>query len=163
MCGIAGSLKATATDDVRRMLECLHHRGPDGSGLDETPLGSLGHTRLAILDVTGGRQPIHYQDYTISFNGEIYNHAALRQRYLADVPAQTRTDTEVIVQLYARFGPRCVEQLDGMFALAIVGPDEFFLARDPIGIKPLYTAHRGDTLFFASEIKALAEVTDDIR
>ncbi len=163
MCGIAGSLKATATDDVRRMLECLRHRGPDGSGLDETPLGSLGHTRLAILDVAGGRQPIHYQDYTISFNGEIYNHAALRQRYLADVPAQTRTDTEVIVQLYARFGPRCVEQLDGMFALAIVGPDEFFLARDPIGIKPLYTAHRGDKLFFASEIKALTGVADDIR
>ena len=163
MCGIAGSLKATATDDVRRMLDRLRHRGPDGSGLDETALGSLGHTRLAILDVAGGRQPIHYQDYTISFNGEIYNHAALRRQYLAAVPAQTRTDTEVIVQLYARFGPRCVEQLDGMFALALVGPDEFFLARDPIGIKPLYTAHRGDTVFFASEIKALAGVADDIR
>ena len=163
MCGIAGIDRAEARHEVEQMLNQLRHRGPDGSGLDSAAGCTLGHTRLAIIDVAGGHQPIFSEQHAITFNGEVYNHRALRQRHLPDRPLHTRTDTEVILHLYQRYGPRCVELLDGMFALAIAGPDGLFLARDPIGIKPLYTAHHGDTLYFASEIKALKDVAADIR
>lgn len=168
MCGIAGSythyLPAASALAVDRLVNQLHHRGPDGNGLLSLRTGTLGHTRLAILDVASGQQPMHYGRYSISFNGEIYNHLALRQRYLADVPLQTRTDTEVVLRLFAELGPACVTLLDGMFALAILDGDDLFLARDPLGIKPLYTgtgAH--GMLYFASEIKALAQVTNEIK
>jgi asparagine synthase (glutamine-hydrolysing) len=163
MCGIAGVHQTAATADVERMLSLLRHRGPDGLGLEELPQSCLGHTRLAIIDVAGGQQPIRFGNYTISFNGEIYNYQTLRDQYLAADTLHTHTDTEVILHLYAKFGPRCVELLDGMFAVAIAGDDGLFLARDPIGIKPLYTAHRGEGVFFASEIKALMPVADDLR
>ena len=163
MCGIAGAYQIDAPEKIQRLIEQLKHRGPDGTGIHHTPTGSLGHTRLAILDVAGGHQPISYHDHWISFNGEIYNHQDLRRRYLANRSLKTRTDTEVVLQLYTLFGPRSAELLDGMFALAIIGHSELFLARDPIGIKPLYVGNQGDTLYFASEIKALAQVTDDIR
>jgi asparagine synthase (glutamine-hydrolysing) len=163
MCGIAGVNQAATTADVERMLTLLRHRGPDGSGLEELTQSCVGHTRLAIIDVAGGQQPIRFGPYTISFNGEIYNYQALRDQYLAADTLHTHTDTEVILHLYAKFGPRCVELLDGMFAVAIVGDDGLFLARDPIGIKPLYTAHRGEAVYFASEIKALMPVADGIR
>ena len=156
------SIELEAPAEVEQMLQQLRHRGPDGSGCDSAAGRTLGHTRLAIIDVAGGRQPIHSDRGAITFNGEIYNHRELRQRHLSDRPAHTRTDTEVILQLYQRYGPRCVELLDGMFAIAIAGEDGLFLARDPIGIKPLYTAHRGDTLYFASEIKALKDVATGI-
>lgn len=148
---------------MERMIAALRHRGPDGSGVDSMASGALGHARLAILDVAGGRQPMHYQGRSISFNGEIYNYLDLRRRYLPDQPLRTRTDTEVVLHLYTRLGPRCVELLDGMFAIAILHDDELFLARDPIGIKPLYYGRQGDTLYFASEIKALSRVTHDIQ
>ena len=148
---------------MQRMLTALQHRGPDGSGIEVDAGCTLGHARLAIIDVAGGRQPIRSEHYTITFNGEIYNFQELRQNHLAADTLHTRTDTEVLLHLYQRYGPRCVELLDGMFACAIVGADGLFLARDPIGIKPLYTAHRGEVLYFASEIKALKEVAVDIR
>jgi asparagine synthase (glutamine-hydrolysing) len=144
------------------MVERLRHRGPDGVGTSDTAIGSLGHTRLAILDVEGGHQPLGDGRAWISFNGEIYNHQELRRRYLGERALRTRTDTEVILHLYALLGPRCVELLDGMFAFAIISGGELFLARDPLGIKPLYIGSRGATLYFASEIKALTQVTDDI-
>jgi asparagine synthase (glutamine-hydrolysing) len=144
------------------MIARLSHRGPDGSGLIDTSAGILGHTRLAIVDVDGGQQPLHNSRAWISYNGEIYNHQELRRRHLSGQLLSTRTDTEVIVHLYDRFGPQCVSMLDGMFAFAILDGDELFLARDPLGIKPLYIGTRGQTLFFASEIKALALVADDI-
>jgi asparagine synthase (glutamine-hydrolysing) len=144
------------------MVERLRHRGPDGAGMTDTTVGSLGHTRLAIVDFEGGHQPLGDRRAWISFNGEIYNHQELRNRYLGDHELRTRTDTEVILQLYARFGPQCVALLDGMFAFAILSGGELFLARDPLGIKPLYVGAHGATLYFASEIKALAEITDDI-
>ena len=145
------------------MIEQIKHRGPDGNGLVDIPAGSLGHARLAILDVAGGRQPMNYEQHWISFNGEIYNHLDLRYRYLKEQPLGTRTDTEVILHLYTLFGPQCVELLDGMFAFAIISGDELLLARDPLGIKPLYLGTKGDTLYFASEVKALSQLTDDIR
>jgi asparagine synthase (glutamine-hydrolysing) len=163
MCGIAGSYRLQTADVVQAMITALAHRGPDGSGVDDVGGGTLGHARLAILDVAGGRQPIHLAEYTISFNGEIYNHLDLRRQYLPDRTLRTRTDTEVVLNLYAQLGPRSVGLLDGMFAVAILHHDELFLARDPIGIKPLYYGVQGDTLFFASEIKALSTVTSDIR
>jgi asparagine synthase (glutamine-hydrolysing) len=162
MCGIAGSYRGSSPEHVQRMVERLRHRGPDGAGVTDTTVGSLGHTRLAIVDVAGGHQPLGDGRTWISFNGEIYNHQELRHRYLGNRELRTRTDTEVILHLYALLGPRCVALLDGMFALAILSGGELFLARDPLGIKPLYVGIHGATLYFASEIKALAEVTDDI-
>ncbi len=163
MCGIAGSYRLQTAEVVQVMIAALAHRGPDGSGMDDVGSGTLGHARLAILDVAGGRQPIHLAEYTISFNGEIYNHLDLRRRYLPDRTLHTRTDTEVVLNLYAQLGPRSVELLDGMFAMAVLHHNELFLARDPIGIKPLYYGVQSDTLYFASEIKALSQVTSDIR
>jgi asparagine synthase (glutamine-hydrolysing) len=162
MCGIAGSYRGSSPEHVQRMVERLRHRGPDGAGTTDTAAGSLGHTRLAILDIAGGHQPLGDGRTWISFNGEIYNHQDLRRRYLGDRALRTRTDTEVILHLYALLGPQCVTHLDGMFAFAIISGGELFLARDPLGIKPLYVGAHGATLYFASEIKALAEVTDDI-
>lgn len=163
MCGITGSHPLTSAEAVQGMVEQIKHRGPDGHGVVDLAASSLGHTRLAILDVAGGQQPMNYNQHWLSFNGEIYNHQALRHRYLRGHTLHTRTDTEVILHLYTRLGPACVELLDGMFALALVSRDELLLARDPLGIKPLYMGARAGMLYFASEIKALTQVTDDIQ
>jgi len=160
MCGIAGALRRQEPTEIGRMLSKLHHRGPDGQGIKHLPGGTLGHTRLAIIDVEGGRQPMGSDKTWIAFNGEIYNYRALAAEYLKDVTLHTHSDTEVIVQLYRKLGADCVQLLDGMFALAILDGNEFFLARDPLGIKPLYVGDRDGTLYFASEIKSLALVTD---
>lgn len=163
MCGIAGVYHQPATGNVERMVARLGHRGPDGSGIQAGTTGTLGHTRLAIVDIDGGHQPLSDGRGWISFNGEIYNHKELRSRYLQGRRLHTHTDTEVVLHLYDMFGPRCVKLLDGMFAFAILHDDQLFLARDPLGIKPLYLSRNGNTLSFASEVKALATITDDIR
>jgi asparagine synthase (glutamine-hydrolysing) len=163
MCGIAGALHRQAPRQVEDMLEKIAHRGPDGKGLKNLPGGTIGHTRLAIIDVEGGQQPMGFDDTWIVFNGEIYNYRELAREYLSDVALQTHSDTEVIVRLYQRFGAECVEMLTGMFAFTIVRGTDFLMARDPLGIKPLYCGKRNNTLYFASEIKALARVTDEIR
>jgi asparagine synthase (glutamine-hydrolysing) len=165
MCGIAGILAfdPRARVDgarVRRMLDALKHRGPDGEGIWlDGPVG-LGHRRLAIVDVRGGHQPMANKDGSVcvTFNGEIYNHAALRvplesagHRY------RTRSDTETILHLYEEHGEPAVERLRGMFSYAVWdrARGRLMLARDPLGIKPLYLAWTRDELLFASEIKAL--------
>lgn len=163
MCGISGVYGINDLGSVEAMLATILHRGPDSDGVSWLPDAVLGHTRLAILDIEGGQQPMHVNDTWISFNGEIYNHLALRQQYLADQDFRTRSDTETILYLYRKLGPQCVLLLDGMFALAIVDPTGLLLARDPLGIKPLYTAQVKDRLYFASEIKALARMSDTIR
>jgi len=163
MCGIAGVFYKQSPDEVERMLQTLRHRGPDGQGLKNLPGCTLGHTRLAILDLEGGHQPMGFDDTWITFNGEIYNYHQLAQEYLEEVPLKTHSDTEVLIYLYRKFGPRFVKLLDGMFAFAIVQGDELFMARDPLGIKPLYCGERNGAFYFASEIKALVEVTDEIR
>jgi len=157
MCGIAGALQSPANENVQTMIETLAHRGPDGRGLQNFEQASLGHTRLAILDVGGGRQPMQYRDAWIAFNGEIYNYRALQNKYLPDETMQGHSDTEVLLHLYRKLGPAFVELLDGMFAFAICDNGEYLLARDPLGIKPLYYGPGPDNrhLFFASEIKAL--------
>lgn len=163
MCGIAGVYKQQASQDVEKMLEKLSHRGPDGSGVKDMPIGTLGHTRLAIIDVESGHQPMGFEDTWIVFNGEVYNFRQLAKEHLHDVELKTHSDTEVIVHLYRKYGPRAVEMLDGMFAFALMNGEEFFLARDPIGIKPLYCGEKDGKFYFASEIKALALMTDEIR
>lgn len=163
MCGIAGVYRRQDAANVDRMLQNIRHRGPDGRGLKDLPVATLGHTRLAIIDVQGGHQPMGFDDTWIVFNGEVYNFRELAAQHLQGVPLQTRSDTEVIVQLYRKFGPRAVELLDGMFAFALVQGQELFMARDPLGIKPLYCGEKDGGFYFASEIKALSLVTDQIR
>ncbi len=162
MCGVVGAYRNTDVECVDRMLAWLRHRGPDGCGISATDTGVLGHTRLAIIDLEGGHQPLEYDGALICFNGEIYNYRALRDRYLRGQTLSTNSDTEVLLRLYRTLGPGFVRLLEGMFAFAVLDGEDLFLARDPIGIKPLYLARRDNTLLFASEIKALALHADQV-
>lgn len=163
MCGIAGAFHKQAPQDIQKMLNQIVHRGPDGQGIKNLAKGTLGHTRLAIIDVEGGHQPMGFDKTWIAFNGEIYNYRELARRYLADVPLKTHSDTEVLIHLYRKLGTKCVELLRGMYAFAIMQSDELFMARDPLGIKPLYCGENNGAFYFASEIKALSLVTDEVR
>jgi asparagine synthase (glutamine-hydrolysing) len=165
MCAIVGIVKLDPRERVEearlaRMRDILRHRGPDDEGLwIGGPVG-LGHRRLAIVDVIGGHQPMANEDETIRivFNGEIYNHAALRPELEARGHRyRTRSDTETILHLYEEEGERCVERLQGMFAFAVWdrAHGRLLLARDRLGIKPLYYACTDKELLFASEIKAI--------
>ncbi len=165
MCGIVGIVKLNqreTVDEARltRMRDVLRHRGPDGEGLwIQGPVG-LGMRRLAIVDVLGGRQPMANEDGTvwIVYNGEIYNHADLRPGLEQRGHCyRTRSDTETILHLYEEEGERCVERLQGMFAFALWDRKRgrLLLARDRLGIKPLYYAWTDHELVFASEIKAI--------
>src|SRR5438874_1647335 len=165
MCGIVGIVKLNQRDTVdearlKRMRDVLRHRGPDGEGLwIEGPVG-LGMRRLAIVDVLGGRQPMANEDGTvwIVYNGEVYNHADLRPGLEQRGHCyRTRSDTETILHLYEEEGERCVERLRGMFAFALWDRKRgrLLLARDRLGIKPLYYAWTDQELVFASEIKAI--------
>ena len=157
MCGIAGVFQEPASQIVKTMVKKIAHRGPDGHGVVDVHKGTLGHTRLAILDVEGGHQPMDFQETSIAFNGEIYNYRELKRKHLPSLRVKTHSDTEVVMHLYRKFGTDCVKFLDGMFAFAIQHNGEYFLARDPIGIKPLYYGLSDDKtkFYFASEIKAL--------
>lgn len=169
MCGINGVLRLTASaapvilDELRATREAQATRGPDGAGEWCSPDGllGLGHRRLAIIDLgPAAGQPMHSADgrYTLVFNGEIYNHDALRAELRASgVAARTASDSEVLLELLARQGPRAFERLEGMYACALWDARErrLLLARDPFGIKPLYYAQVGDRLLFASQVRAL--------
>src|SRR2546427_5224259 len=165
MCGIVGIVKVDPRETpeearLKRMRDMLRHRGPDGEGLwIDGPVG-FGHRRLSIVDVAGGQQPMSNEDgqVWITYNGEIYNHAALRpgleargHRY------QTRRGTETILHLYEEEGERCVERLQGMFAFGLWDRTRrrLLLARDRLGIKPLYYAWTDHELLVASVIKAI--------
>jgi len=165
MCAIAGILKYDRRERVERsrlerMGAVQRHRGPDGSGLwSEGPVG-LAHRRLAIIDVAGGHQPMTNEDERvwIVFNGEIYNHAELRPELeRAGHRYRTHSDTETILHLYEERGAGCVDRLEGMFAFAIWDGrrNRLLLARDRLGIKPLYYASTERELLFASEIKGI--------
>jgi asparagine synthase (glutamine-hydrolysing) len=160
MCGIAGHVGPTAQELVPAMLGLLKHRGPDDSGIHAGNDVGLGMTRLSIIDLVTGQQPMSDSTgrYWIVFNGEIYNFRQLRGELEATGRHfGTRSDTEVIVQAYAAYGEACVERLRGMFAFAIWDTAErrLFLARDRLGKKPLYYWHHGPLFLFASEPKAL--------
>jgi asparagine synthase (glutamine-hydrolysing) len=165
MCGIVGTLnlsdpKPIPESGLRQMLAMLRHRGPDEFGIYLDDWVGLGNARLSIIDLSSGQQPISNEDGTlwIVFNGEIFNYVELR-------PAlerrghrfATRTDTEVILHLYEDMGPECLAHLNGQFAIAIWNSREqtLFLARDRLGVRPLFYTLTGGSLIFGSEVKAI--------
>jgi asparagine synthase (glutamine-hydrolysing) len=165
MCGIAGIVNLKKEREISRttlegMISVLRHRGPDGVGFYRDRRVGLAHARLSIIDLEGGRQPMHNEDRSvwITFNGEIFNYKELRTLLLERGHRfETMSDTEVIVHLYEDHGPGCLEYLNGQFAFAVwdSARDRFFVARDRVGIRPLYYTVADGALLFASEIKAL--------
>ena len=165
MCGIAGILEFGEKSHVdsgvlRRMCDVIAHRGPDDDGIFTQGRIGLGMRRLSIVDLATGHQPISNEDGSmwIVFNGEIYNHRTLRDDLIArGHHYRTQSDTETIVHLYEEYGKDCVQHLRGMFAFAIwdAKRKSLFIARDRLGIKPLYYRLTANTFLFGSEIKAL--------
>ena len=171
MCGICGVISADASaaeSPVRNMMQALAHRGPDDKGMLTQPGVVFGVRRLSIIDLSGGRQPVFNEtgDVGVVFNGEIYNFPQLRAELESRGHAfRTRSDTEVIVHGYEEWGERCVERFHGMFAFAIWDGrnaatnssrrGRVFLARDRLGIKPLYYVLVERAIYFASEVRAL--------
>lgn len=165
MCGIAGIWQRRDIDGVRSMLNSLRHRGPDDQGWFEHRSGTLGHRRLSIVDTEGGHQPIVNEQGSLAttVNGEIYNARALRRELEPHHRFGTRSDSEAPLHLYAEEGPNAVDRLEGMFAIAIADGDELYLARDPIGIKPLYVLETDDSIAYASELKAFGSGLDLVK
>jgi asparagine synthase (glutamine-hydrolysing) len=169
MCGIAGIVRwdgaPIAERDIRSMCSAIVHRGPDDEGVYLGNGVALGQRRLSIIDLEGGHQPLSNEDGTvwIVFNGEIYNYCELRRELEQRGHVfQSDSDTETIVHLYEDHGARCVDRLRGMFAFAIWDERrrQLLLARDRLGIKPLYYAERGNELIFASELKPILQLAD---
>lgn len=158
MCGISGCIGVKDTRTVNRMLDALPHRGPNDRGLHVNGNSVFGHTRLSIVDVAGGHQPILTNGGSMGIicNGEIYNFRRLRTKISPKYRFRTKSDTEVILHLYQERGPECVKELDGMFAFVIFDGENFMMARDPIGIKPLYYGYYRDHLYFSSELGAMS-------
>jgi asparagine synthase (glutamine-hydrolysing) len=167
MCGITGWIdwKADLTRErgtLEAMTQALANRGPDATGTHVTRHAALGHRRLTIIDPAGGAQPMtrRYGDrtYTIVYNGELYNTSDVRRELKTRGHTLfTRSDTEVLLVAYIEWGPACVDQLNGIFAFGVWEEHEqrLYLARDRMGVKPLFFARRGDALLFGSELKAL--------
>lgn len=161
MCGIAGFSGSMEGRTIERMLHAMAHRGPDDCGIFRSPCMTLGHKRLAIIDLSPvGRQPMSDPEGVLKlvFNGEIYNYQSLRRELENRYPFQTRTDTETILAAYRVFGREAfLSRLEGMFALALYTSDDntLLLARDPMGIKPLYWAAIPGGIAFASELRSL--------
>jgi asparagine synthase (glutamine-hydrolysing) len=164
MCGIAGFVStqeiSRPESTLRRMMDAIRHRGPDDRGIHCDAPAYLGHLRLSIVDLAGGHQPMCNEDGSVwvAYNGEIFNHAALRPPLQAAGHVYTTNcDTETILHAYEQHGPACVAQFRGMFAFALWDGNRrtLFCARDRLGIKPLYYFWDGRVFAFASEIKAL--------
>jgi len=173
MCGITGIVASEPrgvvhANTIHRMCQTLVHRGPDDEGIRVMDGAGIGMRRLSIIDLAGGHQPIHNEDETIwvVFNGEIYNFPDLRPE-LEDRGHRfyTNTDTEVIVHLYEEHGANCVRKLRGMFAFAVYDERRrhLLLARDRLGIKPLYYAFKNGRLLFGSEIKAILAAAPELK
>jgi len=172
MCGIvcAFDLKQT-TEELRpqilEMSKRIRHRGPDWSGIFSNDKALMGHERLAIVDPTSGNQPLYSEDgrYVLAANGEIYNHKELRQQFEGKYDFKTASDCEVILALYQEKGPRFIDEMNGIFGFAIYDTQEdtYFVARDHMGIIPLYMGwDQHGTFYVASELKALEGVCTKI-
>lgn len=164
ICGIHGLGFDERRDSLPEMLQVLRHRGPDDEGSYTDEFVSLGSRRLSIIDLKTGSQPIYNEDKSIILvcNGEIYNFSELRERLIKKGHQfHTKTDVEVIVHLYEELGADCLKELRGMFAFALWDKSKklLFLARDRLGIKPLYYFNRGNLFAFASELKALLKLS----
>ncbi len=170
MCGIAGILNlnggpAVEQRELESMVDRLYHRGPDGHGFYRDAHVGLGHARLSIIDLEGGRQPLHNEDASVwvVFNGEIFNYLELRAELIARGHRfATQSDTEVIVHLYEEYGDDLVHHLNGQFAIALwdIPRKRLVLVRDRVGILPLFYTLQNGRLLFASEIKAILPLLD---
>ena len=169
MCGICGiitpEVKKRPTRLLKEMVLQLRHRGPDEFGIFEDEWASLGHARLSIIDLSTGTQPIHNEDQNlwIVYNGEVFNYIELRKELLAKGHLfYTNSDTEVVLHAYEQYGPECLEKFNGQFAMAIWDRKqcEMFLARDRVGIRPLYYCISSNHMAFASEMKSLFLLPD---
>ena len=158
MCGIAGCIGTKDIVTVNRMLDALLHRGPNDRGIHVNGNSVFGHTRLSIVDVEKGHQPIlsNGGSQGIICNGEVYNFRKLRDQLPSNHHFKTDSDSEVILHLYQEKGTECVKDLDGMFAFAIFDHDNYMMARDPIGIKPLYYGYKNEHIYFSSELGAMS-------
>ena len=159
MCGIVGGYGGMDPESASRMLARVAHRGPDDEGRIEVSGNVLGHRRLSIVDVDGGKQPLVTPDGVLYLvgNGEVYNHEEIRET-LQNKNLVTRSDNEVALRLISERGPDALSELLGMFAFLVAGRDGTFLAaRDPVGIKPLYWARHDGLIRFASEMSAFDE------
>lgn len=172
MCGIvcAFDLKESAEalrPQLLEMSKCIRHRGPDWSGIFNNEKSILAHERLAIVDPTSGKQPLYSEDgnLVLATNGEIYNHQSLRKQFEGKYNFQTKSDCEVILALYKEKGPYFIDELNGIFGFALydIEKDEYFIARDHMGIIPLYIGwDKNGTFYVASELKALEGVCSKI-
>jgi len=171
MCGIVGIVDTTGSREidpalVQRMNETQHHRGPDEGDVYTEPGIGFGHRRLSIIDLSSGQQPLFNEDHScvVVFNGEIYNYAELMEELLGlGHIFRTRCDTEVIVHAWEQWGEACVERFRGMFAFGLWDRNQqtFFMARDRLGVKPMFYAILPDgRLMFSSELKALRAVSE---
>ena len=155
MCGIAGMVGLTASRETQeKILATMTRRGPDGSGIFQQGACTLLHSRLAIIDPAGGAQPMTCRGCTIVYNGELYNTGELRR----ELEKQghlffSRSDTEVVLRGYLQWGEECVHHYNGIFAFAVWDGRRLFLARDRIGVKPLFYMERPEGILFGSEIK----------
>ena len=168
MCGICGFYGFEDVSLLKRMMRSLAHRGPDQHGTYRDKNIMLGHQRLNIIDLSShGRQPMSNEDKTvwISFNGEIYNYQKLRQTLGKKHRFSSQTDTEVIVHGYEEYGEKIISELNGDFAFALWDSKKkkLLLARDRIGVKPLYYTFANNHFLFASEIKALLQYKEVFR
>lgn len=163
MCGINGIIHLTAKpgseQQVGKMNDALSHRGPDDAGIFSEAGITLGHRRLSIIDLSAaGHQPMSYQDerYVIVYNGELYNFREIRHQ-LSDITFQTNSDTEVILAAYVKWGEACLDHFNGMFAFALYDKQqrELFIARDRLGIKPVYYSQTDQHVVFSSELRGL--------
>ena len=163
MCSIAGILGTDVSREIcQNLLKTMYHRGPDGKGTYQNGPCTLLHARLSIIDPAGGSQPMildwNQERYVLAYNGELYNTEELRQELTALGHHFTgHSDTEVLLHAYAQFGPACLEKLNGIFAFAVWEENKkrLFLARDRIGVKPLFYMNQGNRFLFASEMKTI--------
>lgn len=170
MCGIAGIVTSRGSlkgDDLDGLLELMRHRGPDGEGKYVDKTVGLAHTRLAIIDIEGGQQPLYSRDKNLCLivNGEIYNYLELREELQAKgYSFTTNSDCEPLLYAYEEYGTDFLQRVEGMFALALYDQRHrrLLLARDRLGIKPLYVTRTGKGLIFGSEVKALFHLTGGV-
>ena len=170
MCGIVCAFETKANKNIRsqvlEMSKKIRHRGPDWSGIFSNDSAILSHERLSIVDPSSGKQPLYSEDnrYVLAANGEIYNHQELRKEF-SNYEFSTKSDCEVILALYAKYGVDFINKMNGIFAFVIYDSknDEYFVARDHMGIIPLYIGWDSDKIFYvSSELKALEGVCDKI-
>ncbi len=163
MCGING-FNFSDEKIIKKMNKSIGHRGPDGEGIFVNGKISLGHRRLAIIDISqDGRQPLKYKELQIIFNGEIYNYLELKKKLeQKGYTFKTKTDTEVITAAYLEWGEKCVEKFNGMWAFVIYDPHQniLFCSRDRLGVKPFYYYWQNNKFIFSSEIKGILEHRD---